>query len=104
MCDFDVAPNTELQTGMEMQVNTMRFWGQATVIHEPPKCLNFSVSTCPVEVHTGSVTGEMQHHLETMWGFHWGRDTAPGPAKCHRHTPLRSSVMDSRVKIAGLKP
>lgn len=86
MCDFDVAANTELQTGMEMQVNTMRFWGQATVIHEPPKWLNFLVSTCPVEVHTGSVTGEMQQHLVTMWGFQWDRDTAPSPAKMS-HTP-----------------
>lgn len=66
MHDFDVAANSEIQTGMEMQINTMRLWGQATVIHEPPRWLNLSVSTCPVDVHSGSVTEEMQQHLVTM--------------------------------------
>lgn len=86
MDDFDIAANTELQTGIEIQVNTMRFWGQATVIHEHPKWLNFLVSTCPVEVHTVSVTGVMQQHLVTMSGLHWGRDTAPSSANIS-HTP-----------------
>lgn len=40
MLDFAVAAKTELQTGVETQVNTMKFWGKATKNPWAPKGAN----------------------------------------------------------------